>query len=59
VFDTNKDTGSKNTEEIIPVSPAKSIATVEKIPVNTTTPVSTVDVSDWWGTIKSTPAGVQ
>ena len=27
--------------------------------MNTPTPGTTEDVSDWWGTIKSTPAGAQ
>jgi hypothetical protein len=53
------DTGSKNIEEITPGNPAKLVATVDTILVNTPTTGTTDEVSDWWGTIKSTPAGAQ
>jgi len=53
------DTVSINTQEISPGSPAKPVATAENILVNTSTPKTSGDVSDWWGIIKSTPAGAQ
>lgn len=53
------DSVNKNTQEITQGSPAKPVATVDNIPVNTPTPGTTEEVSDWWGTIKSTPAGAQ
>jgi hypothetical protein len=53
------DAGSGGAEEITPGGPAKPVATVDNIPVNTSIPETTEDVSDWWGTIKSTPAGAQ
>jgi len=53
------DAGSGGAEEITPGGPAKPVATIENIPVNTPTLGTIEEVSDWWGTIKGTPAGAQ